>query len=235
MKRIFKVGLELEGGWNKSVPSEIYSDGSVSVDASTIGEIASLPLFSKEVEKFLQKNYPQVVNKTCGFHIHFSMKNLYDYGRLMERPFYDFFLAHVSTWAEGMKKIFPRENWENFYTRLHGDNNYCMRKFYPLTQKYLTEKRSERYTHLNFCFSFHGTIECRLFPMWRSKKLARETVKFLCETVENYLLIAPREIRGIKAEILVEEEPTLIKNEIFEIEEENSSAGGGHNVCNFNL
>jgi hypothetical protein len=69
--------------------------------------------------------------------------------------------------------------------RLIGANNYCRREFHPHKQ-WLAEGRSgERYAQLNYCYNFHGTLECRLLPMFRK---ALDAVKAIRYVLNTYIL-----------------------------------------------
>lgn len=189
MKRIKKIGVELEGGWDYTPSSPIYADGSVRGVEGKEGEICSPPLSLSKIQRWIVENYPSNVNSTCGFHIHISFYNLLDYQKVLSPQFYSFFLGRVEKWGKE-KKIYSSSP---FWDRLNGDNSYCYRKWNGDEQVFLNSKSSERYYHLNYCFSFHGTIECRLFPMFKQKELTCEAVSLFCEIVEEWLKNQPRE------------------------------------------
>src|SRR5258705_12712150 len=79
--RIYRIGIELEGGWTKLPPGTrgLQHDGSVQFPARelgdaaiTTGELAAGPMSMQEWEGWLKIHYPQRVNATCGMHVHLS-------------------------------------------------------------------------------------------------------------------------------------------------------------------
>ena len=58
MKFIDRIGVELEGGWEKTPPDvdAIGHDGSVRVQARYVGEIASPPMDPEEGLKWVKPN-----------------------------------------------------------------------------------------------------------------------------------------------------------------------------------
>ena len=189
MKRIKKIGVEIEGGWDRPIPADIYYDGSVDVEGERYGEICSPPLSLSQLERWIRNNYPDHVNKTCGFHIHLSFKNSLDYSRLMSKEFYEYFLFQIEKWAREYG-ILPNSS---FWNRLAGCNSYCKKRFAADEQVQLSGKESIRYTHLNYCFRLHGTLECRLFPAWKRSDTAIASVYALVNIVESWLSQCSRE------------------------------------------
>jgi len=57
MRRIERVGLELEGGWDTRPPSGIKNDGSVDVCAAYMGEVVSPPLKPRKMPGWLRQNF----------------------------------------------------------------------------------------------------------------------------------------------------------------------------------
>lgn len=199
-KYISKLGLELEGGWDK-VPEEegviIGHDGSVMRPISSVtgkacrhyGELASPPLPLEKVAEWLKKYYPTGVNNSCGFHVHFSLRKNLDYSRLMDRKFFILFHKRAGEWGKAQNLPSSHAFWE----RLAGKNTYCKKQHVPGKQVYVAGKGGERYTMLNYCYSLHSTIECRLAPGWETFELALSWVEFLIETVNLYLREQPKE------------------------------------------
>jgi hypothetical protein len=184
LKFISLLGIELEGGWDSGKkPDRLKGDGSVNVRAAYVGEVCSPPLLIEDMEKFIKKNIPQHINSSCGTHIHFSLLKNTDYIRLMSREFYDFFLEKMKKWGELMKFKIDHP----FWPRLNGENSYCKKEFHAEEQSSQTSKAGPRYCHLNYCFNYHGTIECRLFPGFNNPVIAFEAVKALVTCVEDYL------------------------------------------------
>ena len=182
LKYIYRIGIELEGGWNTVLPG-LKNDGSIrNISLPVKGEIASPPLTFKSCKAWIDKNCPVEVNNTCGLHIHVSLKDIRDYIRLMDNDFYEFFLLTMSKWGKDMK--FSKKH--EFWSRLAGKNFYCKKLWTPTTQAN-TKHSNDRYTHLNFAFAKHGTVECRLFPGFSDPKLIHEALCILISCYETWL------------------------------------------------
>ncbi len=192
-KSIDKIGIELEGGWDKVFTDEVIRhDGSVRqplISRKTArqcrhyGELPSPPLKPEEAEAWLRKYYPDATNESCGFHIHLSTKRNLDYGRLMERKFFNHFYKEAGEWAKRVG--LPREH--PFWARWRGESTYCTKTFIPEKQVFVTTKAGQRYTMLNFCYGLHQTMECRLAPGWETADLAWQWTEWLMGLVEEYL------------------------------------------------
>lgn len=183
LKFINKVGIEIEGGWPHT-PNGYIKDQSLSGLASPVrGEVPSPPLLMSEVEKWVKMYCPIEVNQTCGLHIHVSFKNLASYLCVMEQDFYDLFLIRMDEW--GKKEKLPAAH--QFWYRLKGNNHFCKRAFNPAAQVHTKTKGDHRYTHLNYCYDMHGTIECRLFPGFKEPELIISAVNALVSCYEEYL------------------------------------------------
>jgi hypothetical protein len=190
-KHVHRLGIELEGGWDKIMPDVcIGRDGSVHVTANHYGELPSPPLYPFRFEKWLRAHHPTAVNDSCGMHVHVSVRSPLDYNRLMRRKFYNRFLAEAETL--GRTLALPESHL--FWLRLRGANNYCARRFAPEEQyKAKSKGLADRYTHLNFCWSLHGTMECRLFPAFSDPEHSTAAVRWLLHLVESYLSEFPAE------------------------------------------
>ena len=225
--KIKQIGIELEGAWITQPSHEslqCHGDGSVSVTTCKcgardrgeacrsseccryVGEVVSIPLNSiDEAVTWLDTFYPKISNKTCGMHIHVSLIDKLSYMRLMSRTFYNYFLTRVTAWGVE-KKI---NEGTIFWERLTGQNRYCLKKFIPEAQIKHTSKGGERYTHLNYCYGVHQTIECRLFPTFQKKELSLSALKLYADIIETFLAKTPRE-KTIEEVILDEEEPKVM-------------------------
>lgn len=195
------VGIEFEGGW-KNPPSHFsyHSDPSVlllEIDpASTMfhGEIASEPLRVDQIDKFVDTYYPDIFNSTCALHVHVSFMKLDYYLQLIDPKFYEFFLERFDKWGHNIQL----KQFHLYWSRLQGYNNFCREQFRPLEQLEFTNKkhpkrnvRDIRFTQLNYCYSMHKTLECRLFPMFKHKYVAKAAIHEFIGCVEDYLKIAP--------------------------------------------
>lgn len=202
-RKVDKVGVELEGGWDKTfADTMIQHDGSVHLPLTSsvtlkaskhYGEIPSEPFEDlSALRTWMIKHYPTAVNSHCGFHVHFSLKkNLY-YSQLMDRAFFKFFRAQAHKW--GLRMSIPTGN--AFWTRLAGQNKFCTTTFIPHQQSQIIVKEQNdvrRYTMLNYCYGMHGTVECRLAPAFDSAELAFSWVEFIVDTAEEWLSQRPPE------------------------------------------
>lgn len=188
---IDKVGVELEGGWDKA-RSDLVKEGSLYAEhfskSACIGELVSEPMAEMEqVMAYLDENWPTETQVKCGYHIHFSLKNANLYSHCMSKEFFSGFIEAMKVWA----KEYPCRN-QFFLKRLNGSNDFCRLDFIPEQQINLTKKgNTTRYTVFNFCYSMHKTIECRLFPTFFTTKCAKSATKALLDYVENYFKLHP--------------------------------------------
>jgi hypothetical protein len=182
---IYKIGCELEGGWERR-PRGLKYDGSVYVGTSYVGEISS-PAFNwvESLIRWIRKFYPDEVNESCGFHVHVSFKHDLYYSQLMSMDFYEYFLRKTRKW--GLKKEREGCDMSLFWERWEGRNRFCRKRFMPEEQAYLECKDEPRYAHLNFCYKLRGTLECRLFPMFKEVELACEAVWLFYRVISYWL------------------------------------------------
>jgi hypothetical protein len=183
-KHIHRIGIELEGGWNKLMPDVcIGRDGSVSTNATHSGELPSPPLYPFRFEAWLRNHHPHVTNNSCGMHVHLSVRSPRDYSRLMKRQFFNLFIKEAEVFGKSLNLPLNHEYW----ARLSGHNSYCLKVFRPMAQFRQTGKGGDRYTQLNFCWNLHGTMECRLFPAFEKPDHSVAAVKWLLNLTETYL------------------------------------------------
>jgi hypothetical protein len=186
-KRLDLVGVELEGGWEKAPAHEMVTDVSVHVRANYVGEVASAPMPAEDVLDWMVRRdiYPDVGDPTCGLHVHVSVLDNTDYARMMEDDFYTDFIAAMSKW--GKEKRVPKT--DEFWPRLYGENRFCRAEFRPMNQYRDGRKTEGRRTHLNYgALAAHGTMECRMLPMFRSPRIARSAVKAYLIFVDDWLV-----------------------------------------------
>ena len=202
--RISKIGVELEGGWEKDPGVPVARDGSVQFPGSDAhqntmpggrgkmvlsGEVQSTPGDLSEVSAFILKVYPQFVNKTCGLHVHMSFIRRYFYQRLMDPSYQDTMFNTISIWAEEKKFSKSHPIWE----RLSGKHVTCMREFLADAQVRVGKKRYDhnvpysRYTAISYPWLQHKTVECRLLPMFEDASDAVEGVLLVADTTNKFL------------------------------------------------
>jgi len=186
LKYIKGFGFELEGGWEEDRFKKFENmgimkgDGSVETDDTVAGEIAS-KVFGDiyEAWDYMKTYYPDEVNRTCGFHIHISVDDGH-YAQLMERDFYDKFIA----WAKNIGEKFPKRVPGTFMARVEGKNTYCQAMHIPTEQ---VKGRGDRYTQINYCHSSHKTMENRMFPGCKNPKTAFFLLVNYLLFIEDYL------------------------------------------------
>ena len=147
-----------------------------------IGEVVSPPIPAEEasITKFIADNYPTRVNDTCGLHVHMSFTHKLNYQRLMTPDFTKAMVEGLKVWAaqEGLKETHP------LLARLYDANHpHCAHVYCGEAQSMQTSKdfRSRgtahsRYTAINYCYSQHQTVECRLLAMMDTPEQATRAV-----------------------------------------------------------
>lgn len=194
--RINLIGVELEGGWNKFFPvedpTEIYADHSVRLQGfKHVGEVASPPLSLSDALKWVSEHYPSGYDASCGMHIHLSLKEDADYVSLCRTP--HFFMKFL-LWGNSFLSSLKGDDKALFRTRISGGNRFCALKFIPEKQLALVRKGggnnvdvNARYAMLNFAKNVHGTVENRVFPLFREKEVALRAISEYVELTEKFL------------------------------------------------
>lgn len=180
--RVELAGVELEGGWKKlpegaalthdgsvRIPeeTEVRQDGQIRNVTISTGELPSDPMEVTKIAPWMRKFYPSHVNETCGLHVHMSFESALHYQRLMVVDYQDTIVEYLERW--GKEEGLPESHL--LFQRLKGTNEYCQRKFWPDLQarrKKSFDRRQEghRYTIINYCYSEHCDLECRVLPMF---------------------------------------------------------------------
>jgi hypothetical protein len=183
---IGKVGIELEGGWIETPAFKLHSDGSVSCEGKK-GEAHTEPTGNyDELFKDLRVKYPDIVDASCGMHIHCSMDDLH-YAYLSNPKFWDYFKCRMELLDNYLEKGPSQVDHERFHSRLQGRNDYCKKMFVPDKQIWKSNKGGDRYAMLNFCYTLHGTMECRLFPMFTEIRNAKVAIVEYIDTIETFI------------------------------------------------
>lgn len=180
------VGIELEGGWIEKPRHTVHSDGSVSCEGNYKGESHTEPANTiKGICLELEAKYPDLVDLSCGMHVHVSLPNLY-YAMIATKKFHDYFLERMETLKEYIKQI-DEKDYNNLCERLKGNNRYCKGQFLPEKQIISTNKTDTRYTMLNYCHGLHKTLECRVFPMFFNSRCAAIAAYEFMDIIKSFL------------------------------------------------
>ena len=203
--RVSAVGIELEGGWREQPAGvTIGHDGSVigmPSQARYVGELASPPILTTQIETWMTKCYPDYVNETCGLHVHMSFDNAFLYQRLMDDRYPATILRYIERWAKDEKLSTASPIWD----RLAGRSVYCQHVFAPDEQAQAVKKDfsrtrpGNRYTVINYPFSRTHTIECRLLPMMPTTVQGIRAVQEVIHITNAFLVkTAARERKYVK-------------------------------------
>lgn len=185
-----------------------------------IGEIPSHPM---EVEKFtawMKKFYPVSVNETCGLHVHMSFQSALHYQRLMVPEYPATIVAYVRAWAKD--QALPPDH--PLWPRLDGKSVYCQHEFSADLQSQHREKgynqtaNGHRYTVINYCWTTHSTLECRLLPMMASPELGISAVQNVLNITNAFLLTTLGKEKRLEAKAVIpsgEETFSKTRNEVI--------------------
>jgi hypothetical protein len=220
-RNIDKVGLELEGAFKTArfrgaTPLVLTHDGSVRefsnsiIDTCRTGEVISPPLaYWGDVVKFIQDSYPDSINRTCGMHVHISVPSVGAYEAIADQRFHDFLMKSLKIWGKKNEV----EATHSFWRRLAGTEFYCRNTYRPDEQIPLTCKSDPRYSQINYCYSLHKTMEIRVLPMFKQKKLAISAVYHLLRMTNKYLGLPG----ALKAQEIEHEFVPNFTNEVEEV------------------
>lgn len=207
--RIKLVGYEVEGGWVNLPPGKnrVNHDGSVfrerdgaphypvdgvEFDEHHRGEIATdPPIEIAYITPWILANHPSHVDKTCGLHVHMSFSDRH-YQMLMDSEEYQETLLHyLGEW--GRENQIPQDHC--LWSRLRGESEYCQKVWWPELQVqrkgdkgHNRQAKGHRYTILHFGRHLHGTVECRVLPMFKDPKLSASAAYRVLEITNAYLL-----------------------------------------------
>lgn len=216
--RVALIGLELEGGWKRNPENHpVVRDGSVFKDSDAgglargkypnhlCGEVGLGPIPVGLSTPLIRIAWPTVTDKSCGMHIHMSFETVFQYMVLADSPVYqETVMEYLRRWAE--EEGFPGK--DPIWARLHGKNEYCQPKFWPMAQMEWAKKDHDkerfghRYTAIHYCWERFRTVECRLLPMMATAEQGIRAVRRVIDITNAYLLLAEK--KKIKEEGKVE-------------------------------
>lgn len=190
-----KIGVELEGGWSgdyrrfllASPLVDTKEDGSVNVEADSVGEITLGPYDRLgRALAMVTRCYPEKVDETCGLHVHLSFDRPTVH-RLTAPAFFTHFADFWKAW--GTRHQIHRSS--EFWSRLAGECEYCEPMEFQSENAYYghtTPFQSDRYSQVNFqAYREHGTLECRLLPAFKYSRVAIKAIAGVIDCFEEYL------------------------------------------------
>ena len=212
--RVYRVGVELEGGWTK-LPAgvNLEHDGSVHIPSQngpdgrpvrfSAGELSSVALEPEKLDPWMEQSYPQIVNETCGLHVHQSFLSAWHYQLLMVPEYQATVIEYLKRWAkdEGLEDSHP------IWPRLEGKSEFCKLEYWAdlqasVTKKdYRRDKPGHRYTAINYCAEQHETIECRVLPMMKTAAQGIRAVHRVLQITNAVLLIKGAKEAEVKAAV----------------------------------
>lgn len=194
-KRWLQMGAELEGSWIKRREdvaklvrgAKAVDDASVHIGHGHPGEIVTRPHDNLEgLLNDIATLWPDTVDVSCGFHIHASFTPM-DGSILTGNDFYAYFKEEWKKWGKEARL----ERNHEFWGRLAGNNKFALDRFDPakqLANNGQLIRREDRYTMLNWhAWAKHGTVECRMLPMFQDKAIALSAVVKLSDIYNNWL------------------------------------------------
>lgn len=172
----------------------IKGDPSVKFTTTTglaaIGEVVSEPLIRPALWLWMRDHYPDVVNRTCGIHVHMSLRHELDYQRLIDRAYHDHILLGLHRW--GMANKLPADH--VFWPRIRGCNLFAQDVFhgdfqarYKAPDAQGRNYHDHRYGMINYCWSVHKTLEVRVLPTFADVKTAIRAVRRVLNLTEEFL------------------------------------------------
>lgn len=211
-----KIGLELEGGWEEE-PSgyHIAGDASVRCNGNILGEVRTDPKsVLKEVFNEINTKYPDDIDQSCGMHIHVSTKKGVFF-LLATDEFKDYFLRRMGVFAKYLRHSGNETDYKRFLARLNNSNRYCKRDFLPVEQLRHVDSRR---TMLNFsAYREHGTVECRLMPMFEKISNARMATYEVADTFEQFLEHNQHKLTEVEVDVTLNSEELMPESSSLEV------------------
>lgn len=195
--RIYRIGIELEGGWTKLPPGvrQLQHDGSVVIEQQLgeprlqLGELANGPMTMEEWKSWMKSAYPQRVNDTCGMHVHFTPSTALAYSRLMCPEYPGTVVAYIERYCKTQRLSKDHPIWP----RLAGKSRFCQHIYMADDQvrnaakDHDQQRPGHRYTVINYCHARTGTIECRLMPMMETADQAIAMIQEFVDITNAFL------------------------------------------------
>lgn len=213
--RIEAIGVELEGAWQKTPEgSKIVRDGSVfkalgddggvgrtNLPGYAVGEVQIGPIQPIAMSAGVRRAYPQKMDKSCGLHVHMSVKKLLFYSALTAAEYQATVVHYLKQWAKLNDLPADNELWE----RLEGNSLYCQLKHWPWKQiawernkDFDQQREGHRYTAIHYCWHRTRTIECRLLPMFEDVELSISAIQYVIDITNACLVKLSDKIKPTK-------------------------------------
>lgn len=233
-----RIGIEIEGRFADLSAARLRADslGATGCGDGSIGggrgspyEFQTKPAPMAGAIDQLVSLYPDDTDGTCGMHVHVSFNAATDVGLLCTEAFFGYFRRRWEAWGtrmgvqgRGADANANSQHRGEFWRRLYGGNDYCNINTHVPNRI----QDMDRYHQLNFAaYEEHGTVECRLLPMFRTSSLAVSAVQELISIYEDFLadpigcgLVMPsHELTSPPVDIRYE--PIIIGMEIDEVPE----------------
>lgn len=156
-----------------------------------VGEIPSPKLSRKDLDPFMRDNYPQIINDTCGLHVHMSFHFLINYQRLMCPDFTGEMVKGLLGFAEQEKLAKSHPLWARLKKP---DHPHCAHTYCGDAQSKSKKKdyhsrgmAHSRYTAINYCFEQHRTVEVRLLSMMEGHEQGIRAVNSVLDITNRFL------------------------------------------------
>jgi hypothetical protein len=195
---INKMGLELEGAWHGTIrvppfkDAKIKHDGSVRFQQPTdgtylhYGELVSEPMDPEEIAQWGYDHCPTAADNSAGTHLHFSLETKTMYGCLLTPSFQRMLMQEYTRFNEMYKDLDP-ETYERFKNRLAGTNRFCKKGYKGLSQVTMSDRGSDRYHQVNYCYKLHGTIEIRVLPCTTNREFLKGVILLTRDVIRDFV------------------------------------------------
>lgn len=176
---LFTDGTKVKGDPSVKFPN--------AVGLAAVGEVVSEPMIRPALWNWIRDHYPDVTNRTCGIHVHMSLRHELDYQRLINRTFHDHMLVGLHRW--GLAQKLAKDH--VFWPRIRGCNLFCQDVHHGDLQAQFKGGHDafhdNRYGMVNYCWQVHKTLEVRVLPTFADKKMAIRAVRRVLNLTEEYL------------------------------------------------
>jgi len=201
--RVSLIGIELEGGW-KEFPAGEKFDRDMSVfrertpeqratvkrlRISRYGELPSGTMMPATMPIWMKRCYPQMVDDTCGLHMHMSFRSKKHYSLLMTPEYQKTVIVELKDWAvaEGIRESNP------IWNRLGGANEFCNHEYWADMQVMCQKKdydhfrKGNRYTAV--AYRSGQTIEVRILPMFAGVEQSIRALRRIIDITNACLVV----------------------------------------------